>query len=103
VEPTVASQPGSTAAATPVRFAEAQAIINQRCVQCHAAKPTDDAFTIAPSGIQLDTPAKITSLAERIKVRAVDTKTMPFANKTGMTDAERATLGRWIASGATLD
>jgi len=27
---------------------------------------------------------------------------MPPANKTGMTDDERALLGRWIASGAPL-
>jgi uncharacterized membrane protein len=30
----------------------------------------------------------------------VDTATMPLANKTGMTPAERQTLGAWIASGA---
>jgi uncharacterized membrane protein len=30
----------------------------------------------------------------------VDTKTMPLGNMTGMTDDERAILGRWIAEGA---
>jgi uncharacterized membrane protein len=100
-DPTVASL--HAGASSPVAFGEAQAIIQQRCVQCHAAKPTDDTFTVAPSGIQLDSPEKIKALVERIKVRAVDTKTMPFANKTGITEVERATLGRWIAAGARMD
>jgi uncharacterized membrane protein len=91
------------AASTPVAFAEAQGIIQQRCVQCHAGKPTDDTFTVAPAGVQLDAPEKIKAMVERIKVRVVDTKTMPFGNKTGITEAERATLGRWIAAGAKLD
>ena len=38
----------------------------------------------------------------RLSVRAVETKTMPLANKTGMTDAERDLLGRWINAGARL-
>jgi uncharacterized membrane protein len=28
---------------------------------------------------------------------------MPPANKTGMTEAERALLGRWVAAGATVE
>ncbi len=93
----------AAAVATPVHFSEAQAIINQRCVACHAAKPTDAVFTTPPSGIRLDSPDRIKSLADRIKVRAVVTKTMPFANQTKITDAERLTLGRWIDAGAKLD
>ncbi|MBC7543579.1 MAG: urate hydroxylase PuuD [Candidatus Sericytochromatia bacterium] len=93
----------SHATVTPVHFAEAQAIIKQRCTTCHAAKPTDDTFTVAPAGMRLDTPELIQANAGRIKMQAVDTKTMPFANKTGITEAERQTLGRWIDSGAKLD
>jgi uncharacterized membrane protein len=29
-------------------------------------------------------------------------KTMPFLNRTGMTEEERAQLGKWIDSGAKL-
>ena len=36
----------------------------------------------------------------RILVRAVQTKTMPLGNMTGMTDEEREVLARWIAQGA---
>jgi uncharacterized membrane protein len=28
---------------------------------------------------------------------------MPLANKTGMTDAEREMLGRWVDQGARID
>ena len=37
-----------------------------------------------------------------IKERAVVTKTMPFNNKTGITEAERALLGAWIDQGASV-
>jgi uncharacterized membrane protein len=50
--------------------------------------------------VKYDTPAEIQAKANQIKVRAVDTKTMPFGNKTDMTDAERALLGRWVDAGA---
>ena len=30
-------------------------------------------------------------------------QTMPLANKTGITPAERALLGRWIDQGARID
>jgi uncharacterized membrane protein len=47
-----------------------------------------------------DTPEQIEARKARILERAVVTKTMPFGNKTRITDAERAMLGRWIARGA---
>jgi uncharacterized membrane protein len=49
-----------------------------------------------------DTPAQIRSMASRIMNRAVETKTMPFANRTGMTDEERARLGQWFNDGAVV-
>ena len=57
---------------------------------------------LRPGGVTFDTPESISRLAERIRVRAVETKTMPLANKTGITEDERALLGRWIAAGAPL-
>jgi uncharacterized membrane protein len=47
-----------------------------------------------------DTPEQILSRVARIRERAVVTRTMPPANKTRITDAERELLGRWIAQGA---
>ena len=86
-----------------VAFAEAKAIVERRCVSCHAAKPTHPSFPEPPGGVALDDPARIRSFAPRIMERAVVTKTMPVGNLTGMTDEERLALGAWIAQGARVD
>jgi uncharacterized membrane protein len=84
----------------PVSFAEAQAIVQARCTTCHSASPTDEVWKTAPVGVVLDTPEAMIRLAPRIKERVLVQKTMPLANKTGMTDLEREKLGGWIAQGA---
>ena len=86
-----------------VPFASVQAILQRRCVTCHATHPTHPSFPQPPNGIVLEDPRRIHGLASRILVRAVVTKTMPLGNLTGMTDAERATLGAWIAQGARIE
>ncbi|MFN0247425.1 MAG: urate hydroxylase PuuD [Kofleriaceae bacterium] len=95
--------PGVADAAMPVSFKRAHEIIALRCATCHSAKPSDDMFTTAPNGVVLDTPPQIKIMAERIRVRSVEQKGMPFNNKTGMTDKERGELGRWIRDGALLE
>jgi uncharacterized membrane protein len=94
--------PHSTpAAAGPaVSFAQADAILTQRCAVCHAAHPTQPGLATAPQGILLDTPEHIVANAAQIQAQAVATHAMPLGNITQMTDAERAALGAWIASGA---
>lgn len=89
-----------TAAARPVPFAVVQGIVALRCLSCHSATPTDDVFRAAPSGVTFDTPESLRARAELIKQRTVLVKNMPLANKTGMTDEERALIGRWIDQGA---
>jgi uncharacterized membrane protein len=86
-----------------VAFAEVRPIIVERCVSCHSARPTDDVVTQAPNGVTFDTPAQIRGFVDKIHQRVVETDTMPLGNKTGMTEAERAVIGRWIAEGAPLD
>jgi uncharacterized membrane protein len=80
----------------PVKFATIQPIIQKRCVQCHSSHPTDETQTTAPNGIMFDTEEQVVKMADRIFVRAVQTKTMPQGNKTGITDAERELIGRWV-------
>ena len=101
--PSAAPAGPDLAGAAPVSFAEAHAIIERRCVTCHARKPTNPSFPEPPSGIVFEDPRRIHELAGRIMVRAVVTKTMPLGNLTGMTEEERRTLGAWIAQGARLD
>ena len=86
-----------------MEFAEVRAVIAGRCNSCHASKPTDDTFKQPPNGLVLETPPQIRANAQKIKARVVLTQTMPPANKTEMTDEERALLGAWIAQGARTD
>lgn len=101
---TAPKSPAIPAAAGPkVRFSEAYAIIQTRCVSCHSEHPTDDIFKIAPNAVMMDTPERAKVLAPRIFERAVVQKTMPFLNKTGITDPERELLGRWVSQGAPIE
>ena len=90
-----------SAAGTPaVPFAGIVRIVDQRCTACHSQHPTK--VSAAPRGIKLDTPQEIKAQAAAIEQQAVQTKTMPLGNVTGMTQAERDLLGRWIAQGARI-
>ena len=90
-----------TAAGTPaVPFAQVSRVIDARCTACHSQHPTK--VGSAPRGITFDTPAEIRAEAQAIDLQAVQTKTMPLGNVTGMTQAERDLLGRWIAGGAKI-
>lgn len=86
----------------PVAFQEVQTIIAARCATCHATKPTDPDFPSPPLGVVFDTPEQIKAQADRIVARSVTSTTMPLANKTQMTQAERELVGRWVAQGAHL-
>jgi len=71
-------------------------IIQTRCTTCHSASPTDDIFRAAPGNVMFDSLEQIQKSAARIRARAVDTQTMPFMNKTQMTEQERSIVGQWI-------
>lgn len=80
-----------------------RAVIDRRCLSCHSEAPTDDVFQIAPNAVTFDTPESIRARADTIRERTVVLKNMPLANKTGMTDAERTVLARWLDAGAPID
>jgi uncharacterized membrane protein len=96
------SIPAPLATTGPVSFEEARHVIDSRCAPCHSAAPSDLTFGAAPGGVKYDSPEQILAYAARIRDRAVVTRTMPPANKTNMTEEERAVLERWIAQGAKL-
>src|SRR3954469_23245863 len=83
-----------------VTYAGIQPILATRCAACHSPHPTNPAFASPPLGLVLDSYEHVRAASARIKARAVDTETMPMGNATGMTRAERQTLGAWIAAGA---
>ncbi|HEX9292191.1 MAG TPA: urate hydroxylase PuuD [Gemmatimonadales bacterium] len=96
-----ARAPGAATDSVP-SFATVRLVIAQRCQPCHSQYQTDRTMGPAPAGVTFDTPESIARFAERIRVRAVETRTMPLANKTGITEDERVLLGHWIAAGAPL-
>ncbi len=86
-----------------VSFAEVNTIIQQRCISCHSARPTDKIYTAPPNGVTYDTPNEIIAKKDLILQRVVHTKTMPLNNQTGMTPDERELIRCWITAGAPLD
>ena len=86
-------QPEETSPSTapPPTFAQVQAVMTARCVPCHSGAS-------APLGIRFETRHEIEARADDIERQAVQTKTMPPGNATGITDQERELLGAWVAS-----
>ena len=95
--------PKAAAAGPPVTYGQVRTILDARCTGCHATKPTLPGILAPPKGVIFDTPADVVANKERIFIQSVHTKAMPLGNLTGMTDDERAALGRWIAQGAPTE
>jgi uncharacterized membrane protein len=89
-----APQPAASAPQQ-VGYADVQKVIAQRCYLCHGAQ-------VQMKNIRLDSPADLKSHAQQVYQQAVVAKTMPFNNATGITDAERALIGKWFESGAPV-
>ena len=89
---------GGGAPSRTVSDAEAIAIVQQRCVPCHSANPTQPGYDVPPAGIMFDSRDQIVERADAIEEQAVRTTAMPLGNVTGMTEQERETLGAWLGS-----
>ncbi len=86
--------PAAAAAGAPeVTLAQVQAVVGQRCVMCHNAQ-------LSQKGVRLDSAEAIQAQAAQIRQQVVVQRTMPQNNATGITEEERALIGRWVASGA---
>jgi uncharacterized membrane protein len=84
------------AAQLPASFAQVQAVIDQRCVMCHGA-------AVQMKGVRVDSADQIAVHAQGIYQQVVVTKAMPMNNATGITDEERALVGRWFTAGASTE
>jgi uncharacterized membrane protein len=82
------------AAEQPASFAQVKAVMDQRCVMCHGE-------AVQMKGLRFDTADQIALHAQGIYQQVVVTKAMPMNNATGITDAERALIGRWFTAGAS--
>ena len=79
-----------------VSCAQVQPIMEQRCVMCHGA-------ALQSKGVRLDSPAEIKNHAQAIYQQAVVSKIMPMNNATGITEEERAIIGKWFKDGAKVE
>ena len=90
----VALVPRPQANLEPVKLEDVKRIVEQRCVNCHAEKPTLPGLAEAPKGVKLDTEERIRVQASLIR-ETVRARLMPPGNITGLTNEERALLERW--------
>ena len=84
-------------------MADVRAILDARCVTCHADEPTWPGLAEAPKGLSLESDEVAAKNAALIHAQAVASEIMPMGNVTQITAEERALLGRWIDAGAPLD
>ena len=82
-----------------VAFAAVKSVVDQRCVACHAATPTQPGFAQAPKGVVLESPEQIGQHAAKI-AETVASGYMPLGNLTGITEEERRLIATWHAQGA---
>ena len=90
-----APAPG-TAAAMPVSYATLQPVLEQRCYSCHGAQ-------LQMKNMRVDSPELVKQHAQAIYQQVVVQKLMPMNNATGLTDEERALIGRWYQAGASVE
>jgi uncharacterized membrane protein len=75
---------------------QALAISQKHCVNCHAREPAHPAFKEPPKNMPLETVPELRRFAQQIYLQTVQNRAMPLGNQTGMTEEERAALGRWL-------
>lgn len=80
-----------------VSDAEALGISQSRCAACHAAKPSEPSIKAPPKGVMLETLDDLRRYKLQIITQAVNGRSMPLGNKTGISMEERAKLGAWLA------
>jgi uncharacterized membrane protein len=98
IAPSAPTASPANAVAAGGNIGQVQKIVDARCVQCHAAKPT--LMPTAAKGILLEGPDAIRSHAQQIYQQVVVQKAMPLGNITKITDDERAVIGKWFETGA---
>tara|TARA_B100000676_G_scaffold311515_1_gene381665 strand:- start:986 stop:2161 length:1176 start_codon:yes stop_codon:yes gene_type:complete len=82
-------------------FAQVRTVLDNRCVGCHAVKPS---LVPAPGkGVVLQTAADIRKHAHAIYAQSVQSRAMPLGNVTKMTDEERLVLAAWYRAGAHVE
>lgn len=89
------TEQSGTAAVSPQ--AQMNTIVQNRCATCHAQTPSDELFNSPPAGLIFDHVDQVVPMADRV-LNTLRTGYMPLANRSGMTDEERAALIAWLES-----
>lgn len=84
------------AASEPVTYAQVRAVVDQRCVSCHGA-------AVQFKNVRLDSAEWLSKHAQNVYQQVVVTRQMPMNNATGITEVERALIGRWFQEGARTE
>ena len=84
-----------TSAAGHFDYEKVQAVLQERCVQCHGPD-------VQMKGVRLDSAQQVAPRALLIYQQVVLQKLMPMNNATQMTDAERDLIARWHDAGAPV-
>jgi uncharacterized membrane protein len=79
----------------PVSFAQIQPVLAQRCAQCHGEQ-------VQMKNVRIDSPEAVGRHAQAIYQQVVVSRLMPMNNSTGLTEDERALIGRWFVQGAAV-
>jgi uncharacterized membrane protein len=77
---------------------QAMQLVEQHCQSCHSQSPTSSVFSTAPAGFIVDTIDQVKASADKVTLRVVISKDMPFGNMTQMSDDERGSLAAWLNS-----
>ena len=93
LKPQPAAPVEAAAAAPAVSFAQVQPLVQQHCLACHGAQ-------VQMKNVRLDSSELIAKNAQAIYQQVTVAKIMPMGNATGMTEADRALIGRWFQEGA---
>ncbi|MDF1486652.1 urate hydroxylase PuuD [Ramlibacter sp. H39-3-26] len=91
----VAATAVNTGAAA-VSYIQVQKVLETRCYMCHGP-------AMQMKNVRLDNPEAVKQHAQALYQQAVVMKAMPLNNATGITDDERALLGRWFQAGAKVE
>ena len=89
----IAAAQAGTSTSSGSDYAAVRAVLEQRCYQCHGEQ-------VQMKNLRVDSDAAVRQHAQAIYQQVVVTKLMPMNNSTGITDAERALIGRWFQAGA---
>jgi uncharacterized membrane protein len=79
-----------------VAYTQIQPVLAQRCYMCHGEQ-------VQMKNVRVDSAEAVQRNAQAIYQQVVVSKLMPMNNSTGLTDEERALIGRWFEQGAKLD